>query len=408
MPPEIAQFHFKSKNEKTGIPGNTRKFAEYLAAEKPDVILSSFIAANVTAAAGRMIAPEAQQDTPLIVRQITDYNRHLNNPVIKGLLHFAYKAADQVVAICHDMESQIFEAMNYDNIKKVKTVYPPSLDTAITEKATETTGISWLDDRDSGNSDLQVIVGVGRLAKQKDFPTLIDAFAKTVKERTNARLVIVGEGPEREKLEEQIKKLGLEGKVALPGYTANPYAFIDKADVFALTSKYEGLGKVVVESIALGTRAVVSDCKVGPGEVARVQPESQIFPVNDADAAADCLIRALDAAKQPGSRKVPVPDDLSKHTLGVVVSQFAEMADQLIAKRQYAQSLRASTKINQSASSALSSVATLLVTTAQPDDNTISEVFGDPRHNPPVQQWRDAGRDAAARKLSGPSIGKSP
>lgn len=334
LPSGVQQFHFNSKNEKTGILENAVKFADYLADEKPDIVLSSFLAANDATALGRMMAPTAQADTPLIVRHITDYNRHLKNPIIRGLMSFAYQAADQVVAICHDMVPQILDVMNNGLItNKVKVVYPPSIDEKISQKAAEKTGVDWLDNCDDPKNNLQVIVGVGRLVGQKDFITLIEAFAKIHEQRPESRLVIVGEGDERQKLEQRIAELGIEDKVALPGYTANPYAVIDKASVFVLSSIYEGLGKVVAESIALGTPVVVSDCPVGPSELSRMQPESQIFPVKDSDAAADCLIKALDAEKKRGSRKVPVPD-MRNHHIDGIVAQFEAIAIPLIEKRE--------------------------------------------------------------------------
>jgi len=103
-----------------------------------------------------------------------------------------------------------------------------------------------------------VILGVGRLDKQKDFPMLVRAF-RIVRDRRAARLMILGEGPDRSRIERAVDDAGLTNDVALPGLERNPYRFMSRAAVFASSSQWEGFGVVLVEALALKLPVVSTD-----------------------------------------------------------------------------------------------------------------------------------------------------
>ncbi len=111
-----------------------------------------------------------------------------------------------------------------------------------------------------------MVLGVGRLTEQKDFPTLLRAFAE-VATRRDARLIILGEGQLRETLLEQAQQLGIADKVAFPGFTDNPWAWMHRAAVFVLSSRWEGSPNTLTEALALGTPVVSTDCPSGPREL---------------------------------------------------------------------------------------------------------------------------------------------
>lgn len=138
-----------------------------------------------------------------------------------------------------------------------------------------------------------IILGAGRFTKQKDFPTLISAFAR-VRARRDCRLVILGEGPLREELQDQIKALGLQDSVSLPGFIANPAASFCSADAFVLSSLYEGLGNVLIEALACGTPVVSTDCPSGPAEILENGKYGQLVPVGNAEAMAEAILSTLD------------------------------------------------------------------------------------------------------------------
>ena len=111
----------------------------------------------------------------------------------------------------------------------------------------------------SPDADNYNLFTMGRICRQKGFDILIGHLASVVKKRSDIRLFIIGDGPDREKLERQIRKSGLENFVTLLGNRTNPFPFLDKADGFALTSRYEGQGMVIWEAKALGLEIFISE-----------------------------------------------------------------------------------------------------------------------------------------------------
>lgn len=148
----------------------------------------------------------------------------------------------------------------------------------------------WLED-----ADVPVILGVGSLTPRKDYGTLIRAFAELRRERT-CRLAILGDGKDRSQLETLARELGVDRDVLLPGFSDNPYAWISRASVFGHSSRWEGLGIVLVEALALGVPVVATDCPSGPAEVLDHGRHGRLVPVGDATAMARAMRATLDEA----------------------------------------------------------------------------------------------------------------
>ena len=143
------------------------------------------------------------------------------------------------------------------------------------------------------DSKLPVVLSAGRLSAAKDYPTLLRAFSSLIKVRP-ARLVILGEGEERASLEAMVRDLGLKDVVDLPGFVKNPYAYMSKAAVFALSSAWEGFGNVLVEAMAVGTPVVATNCPSGPAEILENGKYGQLVKVGDEEAMAARILTELD------------------------------------------------------------------------------------------------------------------
>ena len=143
-----------------------------------------------------------------------------------------------------------------------------------------------------------LIVGAGRLTPEKDFPTLIRAFARLRAERP-CRLIIIGEGPLESVLRAEAAALGVAAEVDFPGFQANPFPFMKRADLFVMSSAWEGSGNVLVEALALGTPVVSTDCPFGPAETLQGGRYGALVPVGDVEALAKAMAQTLDHPKPP-------------------------------------------------------------------------------------------------------------
>jgi len=177
---------------------------------------------------------------------------------------------------------------------KVRVVHNPILTPDFAARARAPADHPWF--RDAGPP---VILGVGRLTAQKDFATLIAAFAQA-REQRPCRLLIIGEGEERPRLEALAARLGVRHAVDLPGFQANPLALMRAARLLALSSRFEGFGNVLVEALYCGIPVVSTDCPHGPREVLGDGAFGRLVPVGDAQALAAAIVATLD---EPADRQ---------------------------------------------------------------------------------------------------------
>jgi glycosyltransferase involved in cell wall biosynthesis len=138
------------------------------------------------------------------------------------------------------------------------------------------------------------IITVGTLKAQKNHALLIGAFNRLL-QGTDARLMIVGSGPLEETTKAIIAEQSLDGKVLMPGYVTDLIPFYQSADLFVLSSDYEGFGNVIVEALACGLPVVSTDCPSGPAEILEDGRWGRLVPVGDVNALAEAMAEALAA-----------------------------------------------------------------------------------------------------------------
>lgn len=176
---------------------------------------------------------------------------------------------------------------------RFQVVANPVLPADWDQRRTASVDHPWL--RDGGPP---VLLAVGRLRPQKGFGVLLEALAGLRRER-RARLIILGEGGEREALERQRDALGLAAVVDMPGFVTDPAPCMDRADVFVLSSVFEGSPNVLVEAMACGTPVVATDCPSGPREILTAAGCGRLVPVGDSRAMACAIAATLDAPDEP-------------------------------------------------------------------------------------------------------------
>jgi glycosyltransferase involved in cell wall biosynthesis len=143
------------------------------------------------------------------------------------------------------------------------------------------------------HKQVPLILSVGELATRKDFETLLQAFAR-LRQHRRCRLMILGRGKRRQSLLQLAEHLGIADDLDLPGFVDSPYAYMAHADLFAFTSRWEGLGFVLIEALAVGTPVVSTDCPSGPAEILQGGRYGPLVPVGDIAGLASAMQMTLD------------------------------------------------------------------------------------------------------------------
>lgn len=198
----------------------------------------------------------------------------------------SFPALDMTVGVSAGVTEDIRQIATLPQ-DKVITIPNPVITDRVTAMGTQSPPHPWF-----GDGGPPVILSAGRLVRQKDFPTLIKAFA-LLRRRVPCRLLIIGEGGERHNLQELAQRLGVADGFSLPGYAANPYCFMARADAFVLSSAWEGFGAVLAEAMALGTPVAATDCPSGPGEILSRGKYGPLVPVGDSEALAAAMERVI-------------------------------------------------------------------------------------------------------------------
>jgi glycosyltransferase involved in cell wall biosynthesis len=196
--------------------------------------------------------------------------------------------ADTIVAVSQGVAEDIRKIASIPG-ERIRVINNPVVVPGFYEKANEVVEHSWF-----ALGGEPVILGVGQLKPQKDFATLIRAFAH-VRAVRGAKLLILGEGSERVALEAMVGELGLGGSVSMPGYEPNPYKFMKRASVFVLCSAYEGCPLVLAEALAVGTPIVATNCEAGPAEILAHGRFGTLVPVGDSRSLATAILETLAA-----------------------------------------------------------------------------------------------------------------
>ncbi len=139
-----------------------------------------------------------------------------------------------------------------------------------------------------------VIFSAGRLAREKGFDLLVSAFAEVSSQRKDWRLEIAGEGPEREVLTEQIKALGLETRIGLPGHVSDVSTRMRSAELFVLSSRHEAYPMVLCEAMAAGVAIIASDCPTGPRSIIEDGKNGLLVPTEDSVALGSAIMQLID------------------------------------------------------------------------------------------------------------------
>jgi len=288
----------------------------YLRDERPDAMLSALSRANLVAICASRIAGKPrrvvvnQQNT--VSKDAPNFPDHLGRSAPR-LAKYIYRWADYVVGVSQGVVDDLVQSVGVPQ-HLVKVIFNPGITPELRRKAQAPLDHPWFQP-----GEPPVIIAVGRLSMQKDFPNLIKAFAQLHQTR-QVRLLILGEGAQRKTLEELAAQLGVEQDVALPGFVENPYPYMVNASVFVLSSLWEGLPTVLVEALFCGQPIVATDCPSGPREILRNGEFGRLVLVGEPEALAEAIGDALDGKISP-----PPIESWQPYDLETVVDQYVDI-----------------------------------------------------------------------------------
>jgi glycosyltransferase involved in cell wall biosynthesis len=260
----------------------------YLRSTRPRAMLSALGHANVAAILARWISRVRCTLVVSIHNTVSEAIRSKSRKtkILALAERRLYPRADACIAVSKGVQHDFARATGLP-IRQLRVIYNPVVGPALHAAALVDVDHPWLLKRTG-----PMLIAVGRLSPQKDYPTLFRALS-LVREAVDARLIILGEGPARSELEALRSELGLNSSVDLPGFAQNPYAMIALADLFVLSSRYEGLPTALIEALALGVRVVSTDCPSGPAEILADGKHGRLVPIGDHSALAKAIMESL-------------------------------------------------------------------------------------------------------------------
>ena len=262
---------------------DARSLAAYIEEEQPDCIIPSLPGAKSATLLALCFTARKPVVIPTMRNVVMNTSRKFHT-----LYSILFPVADRVVTVSDGVADSLVLKLGIPR-KKISRIYNPIVTSTIAERARTVPDHPWMTDEGP-----PIILSAGRLARAKDFPTLLRAFRQVSRNR-EVRLMILGEGSWRRRLEKMIRKMDMETIVSLPGWVSNPYAFMSRASVFVLSSKFEGLPGVLIQALACGCPCVSTNCPAGPSEILDSGRFGPLVPVGNDSALAAAMERVLDS-----------------------------------------------------------------------------------------------------------------
>jgi glycosyltransferase involved in cell wall biosynthesis len=244
-----------------------RRLRQRLQALQPQLVISFLTKINVMVGIATM-----GLGTSTIMSERNNFRAQKMHPAWRFLARvFAGRAANLV------MQTELACASLPDRLKNLAVVIPNPVTLTPFKRPTQGEHFRF--------------VAVGRLERQKGFDLLLEAFARAADKLPSASLAIFGEGPERPALKLLADRLGISGRIVMPGTTKTPQEWLEAGSIFVLSSRFEGFPNVLLEALLTGMATVAFDCPWGPSEIFRNEESYPLVPAADVDALAAALIR---------------------------------------------------------------------------------------------------------------------
>ncbi len=268
--------------------------SKYIKKYSPNGIISALSHANCVALLSRKIM---NKNIKVVVSERNiSYRNTLNKIGFKRiildlLIKYLYPEAKCIVTVSEGVRESIIDTYKFKR-NQVKAIFNPCDFKKINKLKSKS--ISNYEINNAFKSENQkIILSVGSLTIQKNYSLLIKAF-KIVRREINCKLIILGEGPERSKLEELCRNLGIDSKsIFFPGFIANPFPYMKDCDLYVMSSLWEGLPNVLIQALACNCKIISTDCDAGPREILEDGKWGRLIKVNDLNELANAMIEEL-------------------------------------------------------------------------------------------------------------------
>lgn len=284
IPSGVKVHKLKANHSFTAIP----ELARYFRDSNPDALLVAKDRAGRAAVRARAWAG---MDFPITLRLGTNLSASLEHrsPISRwfrlAALPRVYRNIEHVVGNSKGVADDIQKLTGLPGTR-VSVIRNPVVTAAMLEMAQQPAPHPWLEE------SVPIIIGMGRMTVQKDFASLIKAFA-IARQNSAMRLIVLGDGAQRESLLQLASELSVAEDILMPGYQSNPYAWLSRADLFVLSSRWEGSPNALTEAFALGIPCVSTDCPSGPSEILDSGKYGKLVEVGNAEQLAAAINDSL-------------------------------------------------------------------------------------------------------------------
>lgn len=307
--PRVRLIDLKSKRVSSSLPALIR----YLRKENPKAMLSALNHANIIAIIAKKLS---RCDTRLFVSEHNNLSlskkrkETWRTKVVYLLMKRLYPLANGIVAVSEGVRDDLITMFKTPS-EKTSAIYNPIVTPKLLEMSRESIMHPWFRE-----GEPPVIIGVGRLTPQKDFATLVKAFA-VARAKKDCRLIVLGEGELKDDLKMLAEQLNIAESVQFPGFAKNPYAWMARSDLFVMSSAWEGFGNVLVEAMACGTAVISTDCPSGPSEILENGKWGRLVPVGDPGSMANAILETLSNPVMPAEELIRRARDFDSQKIAV-------------------------------------------------------------------------------------------
>ncbi|KAA9396026.1 glycosyltransferase [Haloarcula sp. CBA1130] len=270
-----------------GIGASIPAFVRYLCRRSPEILFSQMTYANDIHMISQALSGS---DTVTIstIHNTLGLQKGSKEKLVQWLQRRLAHQSDQFVAVSEGVANSVVEHVGVGR-EKVAVLHNPIPVQEVQERAEESVDHPW-----THSPNLDVVLGVGRLERAKNFESFLRAFKRIHAAQPDTRAIVVGRGSKRTELERLAAELGIDDVVSFPGFVDNPYGYMASADVLAMSSIHEGLPTVLIEALACGCPVVSTDCPSGPAEILKDGEFGPLVDVDDDEGLAAAIQTTLD------------------------------------------------------------------------------------------------------------------